>query len=261
MKKILKITAVFLACTCLYFSVGCKNQTKSQSIILNISAAASLKDSLEEVKKIYEAENSNISLTINYGSSGALQQQIEQGADVDMFLSAAQKQMNTLENKGLILKDSRKDLLLNEVVLVIHKDNSSISSFNDLTLDKASPIALGEPKSVPAGEYAEEVFKSLGILDVIKSKAVYGKDVKEVLTWVETGNADAGIVYGTDAKVSTKVKVIATASSDSHKPVTYPVAIIKASKKTDAAKEFMNFLTSEKAKSIFEKYGFKTTVN
>ncbi|MPN32125.1 Molybdate-binding protein ModA [bioreactor metagenome] len=180
---------------------------------------------------------------------------------MDLFLPAAQKQMNTLENKNLILKDSRKDLLLNDVVLVVHKDNSSISSFNDLTLDKASHIALGEPKSVPVGEYAEEVLKSLGILDVIKPKAVYGKDVKEVLTWVETGNADAGVVYGTDAKVSTKVKVIATASSDLHKPVTYPVAIIKASKKTDATKEFMSFLNSEKAKSIFEKYGFKTTLN
>lgn len=260
MKKILKITCILLASTCLYISVGCKNQTKSQSVSLNISAAASLKDSLEEVKKIYETEYSNISLTINYGSSGALQQQIEQGADVDMFLSAAPKQMNALENKNLILKDSRKDLLLNEIVLVVHKDNSSISSFNDLTLDKASHIALGEPKSVPAGEYAEEVLKSLGILDAIKSKAVYGKDVKEVLTWVETENADAGIVYATDAKVSTKVKVIATASSDSHKPVTYPIAILKASKKTDTAKEFMYFLTSEKAKNIFDKYGFKATL-
>lgn len=260
MKKTLKITFILLACTCLYFSVGCNNQAKSQTVNLNISAAASLKDSLEEVKKIYEAENSKISLTINYGSSGALQQQIEHGADVDMFLSAAPKQMNALENKDLLLKDSRKDLLLNEIVLVVHKDNSSISSFSDLTLDKASHIALGEPKSVPVGEYAEEVLKSLGILDVIKSKAVYGKDVKEVLTWVETGNADAGIVYGTDEKVSTKVKVIATASSDSHKPVTYPIAILKASKKTDAAKEFMNFLNSEKAKNTFEKYGFKTTL-
>lgn len=260
MKKILKITAVFLASTCLYISAGCTDQAKSQSVNLNISAAASLKDSLEEVKKTYEAESSNISLTINYGSSGALQQQIEQGADVDMFLSAAPKQMNALENSNLILKDSRKDLLLNDVVLVVHKDNSTISSFNDLTLDKASHIALGEPKSVPVGEYAEEVLKSLGILDVIKSKAVYGKDVKEVLNWVETGNADAGIVYATDAKVSTKVKIIATASSDSHKPVTYPIAIIKASKKIDAAKEFMNFLTSEKAKNTFEKYGFKTTI-
>ena len=164
--------------------------------------------------------------------------------------------MNTIESKDLILKDTRKDILINDIVLIA-PNNTTITSFNDLTTYKAKQIALGEPKSVPAGQYAEEVFTKLGILGKIKTKAVYAKDVKEVLTWVETGNVDAGVVYATDAKVSNKVKVVATAPSDSHKSVVYPASVIKSSKNGDAAKDFMNFLISDKAKATFEKYGFK----
>ena len=210
-----------------------------------------------KIKQLYEAEKTNVKLVFNYGSSGTLQQQIEQGADVDIFVSAAAKQMNALEKKDLIVKDTRKNILQSDVVLIVPKENSTITSFNDLATDKAKKVALGEPKSVPAGQYAEEVFTKLGILDKIKGKAVYAKDVKEVLTWVETGNADAGIVYATDAKISTKVKIVVIAPADSHTPVIYPAAIIKASKKGDAAKDFMQFLTDDKAKAVFKKYGFK----
>jgi len=266
MRKSLKITSMVLITTLFCSMLGCTSKEKSETaasnpksepVTLTISAAASLKNSMNEVKKLYEAKNSNVTLTFNFGASGALQQQIEQGADVDIFISAAAKQMDTLESKDLILKDTRKDLLQNDVVLIVPSDNSTIKSFNDLTTDKAKKIALGEPKSVPAGQYAEEVFTKLGILDKIKGKAVYAKDVTEVLTWVKTGNADAGIVYTTDAKTTDKVKIIATAPSDSHKPVIYPAAIIKPSKKADAAKDLMSFLTSTKAKVVFEKYGFK----
>jgi len=264
MKKSLKITSLLLISVLLTLTAGCTNRVKPVTIkekpkpvALTISAAASLKDSMNEIKQLYEAKNTNVKLTFNFGSSGTLQQQIEQGAEVDIFMSAAAKQMDALESKDLIIKDTRKNLLLNDVVLIVPKDNSTIISFDDLTTDKAKIIALGEPKTVPAGQYAEEVFTKLGMLDKIKSKAVYAKDVTEVLTWVETGNADAGIVYTTDAKTSNKVKVIATAPSDSHKPVVYPAAIIKASKKTDASKAFMSFLSDAKAKAVFEKYGFK----
>lgn len=257
MKKSLKFVSVLLMITSLCLIAGCAKQTAGNSTTLNISAAASLKDSMDEIKQLYGSEKANVTLKINYGSSGTLQQQIEQGAEVDIFISAAPKQMDALQSKDLILKDSRKDLLLNDVVLIIPKDNTEIKDFNDLITDKVKKIALGEPKSVPAGQYAEEIFTKLGILDKIKSKAVYGNDVKEVLSWVETGNADAGIVYATDAKVSGKVKVISTAPLDSHKPVVYPAAIIKTSKEADSAKDFMKYLTSDKAKAVFEKYGFK----
>lgn len=257
MKKSLKIISLLLSTSFFCTAAGCAKQQKSNDISLNISAAASLKDSMDEIKELYKAEKTNVNLKINYGSSGTLQQQIEQGADVDVFISAAAKQMDALASKDLILKDTRKDLLLNDVVLVAPKDNSSITSFNDLTSDKVKKIALGEPKSVPAGQYAEDIFTKLGILNNTKTKAVYGNDVKQVLTWVETGNAEAGIVYATDAKVSNKVKVVAAAPANSHEPVVYPAAVVKASKNGDADKEFMNFLVSDKAKAVFEKYGFQ----
>jgi len=257
MKNFLKLTSLLLTVILFTLVVGCTKEEKPVSVNLNISAAASLKDAMNEIKQLYETENKGSTLTINYGSSGTLQQQIEQGAEVDLFISAAAKQMDALATKDLIVKDTRKDLLQNDVVLIVPKNSSKITSFNDLTTDKNTKLALGEPKAVPAGQYAEEVFTKLGILDKVKSKAVYGKDVKEVLTWVETENADAGVVYATDAKVSDKVKVVATAPSDSHSPVIYPAAIIKASKQVDAAKDFMKFLNSSKAKAIFEKYGFK----
>lgn len=257
MKKLLKLISLSLAAASFCLMAACTKQQKTEPVTLNLSAAASLKDSLDEVKQLYSTDKSNITLTINYGSSGTLQQQIEQGADVDVFISAAAKQMDALQNKDLIVKDSRKNLLLNDIVLVVPKNNITIKSFDDLITDKVKKIALGEPKSVPVGQYAEQVFTKQGILDKIKTKATYGNDVKQVLSWVETGNADAGIVYITDAKVSSKVQVVASAPADSHDPVVYPAAIIKSSKKVDAANDFMKFLTSDKAKAVFEKYGFK----
>lgn len=257
MKKFHKIISLVLILVLFSFSAGCTKVEKPTAVTLNISAAASLKDSLNEINQLYVAEKANVTLTFNYGSSGTLQQQIEQGADVDIFISAAAKQMDALENKDLIVKDTRKNLLQNQVVLIVPASSSTITGFNDLTSDKAKKIALGEPKSVPAGQYAEEVFIKSGILDKVKPKAVYAKDVKEVLTWVETENADAGIVYETDAKVSNKVKIAAVAPEDSHSPVIYPAAIIKNSKNLDVSKDFMKFLASAKAKAVFEKYGFR----
>lgn len=240
-----------------------KVENKEESITpitLNISAAASLKDSMEEIKQMYLDEKSNVTLTYNFGSSGTLQKQIEQGAEVDIFMSAAAKQMNELESKDLLIKETRKDLLENNIVLVAPKGSTPVTDFKGLAEDKIAKIALGEPKTVPVGQYGEEVLTSLGILDKVKSKAVYGKDVKTVLSWVEAGNADAGIVYETDAKTSTKVQVIAIAPADTHKPVVYPVAVVKSSKNDEASKEFLKFLESDKAKAVFEKYGFKAYV-
>ena len=166
--------------------------------------------------------------------------------------------MDALQKKGLILDDTKLNLLGNTVVMVVKSDDTSgISDFKDATSDKIKKIALGEPKTVPVGQYSEEIFTSLNILDIVKSKAVYGKDVKEVLAWVETGNVDAGVVYGSDAKASKKVKIVTTAGKDLYKtPVVYPVAVIKASKNIDDTKAFLKFLSSDKAKEVFEKHGF-----
>lgn len=237
-----------------------KLQDSTKSVSLTISAAASLKDAMEEIKAAYIEEKTNVGIIFNFGSSGSLQQQIEQGADVDLFISAATKQMDALQDKGLIMEGTRKEFLENEIVLVAPKD-SEIKGFTELSNNNVQKIAMGEPKSVPVGGYAEEILTKMNILDSIKLKVVYAKDVKEVLSWVETGNADVGIVYKTDAKVSEKVKVVAKAPEGSHKPVYYPAAVIKASNNPDEAKAFVDYLYSSEAKPIFEKYGFKFSEN
>lgn len=229
--------------------------TKSEPVEILVAAAASLQNAMEELKTLYEAQNPNVSLNFTFGSSGTLQQQIQQGAPVDVFMSAATKQMQTLEDEGLILADTKKDLLENKIVLIVPKDsNLEISSFKEIL--KAPVIALGEPSSVPVGQYSEEVFTHLGILDKVLEKVSYGKDVTEVLTWVATGNADAGVVYATDAQSSDAVKVVSEAPKKSTSKVLYPVAVIKDTKVEDAAKAFVDYLSSEEAIGIFEKYGF-----
>ncbi len=256
MKHIQKRLFISLVITILLFSTACGKVVPEPEVSLTISAAASLKGAMEEVKAAYAEEKPNVILTCNFGSSGSLQQQIEQGAEVDVFFSAAAKQMDALQEKGLIVEDTRKNILENKIVLIVPKDVTSVTDFNDLTSDNVKKIALGETKSVPVGQYSEEVLKKLNLMDTIESKVVFGKDVKEVLTWVETGNADAGMVYETDSITSEKVRVVAYAPEGSHKPVVYPAAVIKDSKNIDASKNFMSFLCSEKAKSIFERYGF-----
>ncbi|NTW72666.1 MAG: molybdate ABC transporter substrate-binding protein [Eubacteriaceae bacterium] len=252
----LKNLFVFMALTGVLFTAGCSN-TPAKKVDLTISAAASLKDAMGEITELYMTENSNVTITTNFGSAGALEQQIEQGADVDVFVSAAQKQMDALADKDLLQKDTRIDLLGNKLVLIVPKDNTEITGFEDLTEDSVKAVAMGEIESVPVGQYAQDTLTSLGLLDQIAPKAVYGKDVKTVLNWVETGNADAGIVYFTDAEGSDLVKIAATASEDTHKPIVYPAAVINTSTELEASKAFLDFLSSHEAVKIFEKYGFE----
>jgi len=224
---------------------------------LTISAAASLKDAMTEIQTLYKEEKPNTTLTVNLGASGTLQQQIEQGAEVDVFFSAASKQMNALKDGGLMIDSSIKNILKNKIVLVVPNDSTlAMDSFKDVTNAAIKTIAIGEPTVVPVGQYAQQVFTYLNIWDAVSAKAVFGQDVKQVLSWVETGNADAGVVYSTDAKTSTKIKVICTASEESHTPIVYPVGVVKATKNDVAAQDFVNFLSSAKAQAVFEKYGF-----
>ena len=258
MKKI----ALLLSCLALFVLAGCgtapsASDAKKDSVELQVSAAASLTDAMKELGGMYE-EHPQTKLVFNFGSSGALQQAIENGGSADLFFSAAQKQMDALEKAGLLADGTRKNLLENEVVLIVPKDGGkAITSFDALATPAASRIALGEPKGVPVGQYTEEILTKLGILDQVKAKAVYGSDVRQVLSWTETGDADCGVVYATDAAVSDKVKVAAKAPAGSHKPVIYPAAILKDTKHMDEAKSFLDFVSSEKGMAILEKYGFK----
>jgi molybdate transport system substrate-binding protein len=173
-------------------------------------------------------------------------------------MSAAQKQMDALENESLLLDGSRTNLLENKVVLIVSKDSTlGITSFEDLAKDTVKMVAIGDPESVPAGQYAEEVLTSLGIKDNVEAKANLGTDVRQVLTWVENGEVDAGVVYATDAATTDKVTVVCEAPADSVSPIIYPVAILKASANAEAAQAFIEYLKTDAAMVLFEKYGFK----
>lgn len=228
-----------------------------EPVELTILAAASLTDVTKELAETYKKINPNVTLTFSYGASGALQTQIEEGAPADIFISAATKQMDALEEGGLLLDNTKKELLLNKVVLIVPQDSTlELTSFEDVGTDKVKTIALGEPEGVPVGQYSEEVFTSLGILDTVKTKANYGSDVRQVLTWVESGEVDCGVVYSTDASVGENVKIICEAPEGSHKDIIYPAAVIKSSTNQDAAKAFIEFLSTPDAVASFEKYGF-----
>lgn len=264
MKKALKTISLILLFSFLILQLaGCgntnvsTNKKNTKPVTLTISAAASLNSALDEVQKLYIKDNSNVKFIDNFGASGTLQQQIEQGAPTDIFFSAGKTQVDALKTEGLLVDNTITNILKNEVVLVVPKNSTlPIKDFNSLTENSVKKIALGDPKTVPAGKYALDVLTSLKISDKITSKIVYGKDVKEVLSWVETGNADAGIVYATDAKISTKVKFVEKAPNDSHKDIVYPAALIKSSKNAADSKKFLKFLSSSSAKAIFKKYGF-----
>jgi molybdate transport system substrate-binding protein len=259
MKKKLILSTLFITLILTILISSCSAfKNSSESIELNISAAASLKESMEEIETEFKKTNPNINLTINYGSSGSLEQQIEQGAPCDIFISAGQSQMKSLNYKSLLLENSYKDLIKNDLVLVGPKD-SEITSISDLNTDKVKKIAVGEPLSVPAGKYADETFQSLNIKNEISSKLVFAKDVKEVLAWSTSGNADVGFVYKSDALNDSNSKIIETIPEDKHSAIIYPMGILKASKNIDVSKSFENFLLTDTCKMILKKYGYNLT--
>ena len=236
---------------------GCSTTTHDSPVTINVAAAASLTDALKEINTTYTQGKPNVTITPNFASSGTLQTQIENGAPVDVFISAAATQMDNLQKKELLLNDTRKNLLNNKLVLIVPADSTlGLTSFNDLVSDKVKKVAVGDPKSVPAGTYARQAFDQLGITSRIQPKEVLGGDVRQILTYVEGDNVDAGVVYATDALTSHKVKVVASAPAEINAKIIYPVAVIKASKIPEAAKEYLNFLFSTQAKTVFEKYGF-----
>ncbi len=261
-KQFLRLLAVISIVSALALTLGgCSGQEGTgdevEQVTLNLSVAASLTDAMQEIERLYTEENPHIKFEFNFGASGALQQQIEQGAPTDIFMSAASKQMNELQDKDLLLDGTRIDLLQNELVLVVFKADSKDLEFVDLAQDDIELIAIGDPDSVPAGKYAQESFKSLGIWDVVESKLMLAKDVRQVLAYVESEEVNVGLVYRTDAMISDKVEVAAAAPEGSHSPVIYPVAVIKDSTHPEEATELVEFLTGKQAGTVFESYGFK----
>lgn len=224
-----------------------------------VSAAASMTDALREIQAGFEAENPTVKLKLNVGSSGTLQQQIEQGAPADLFISAAAGPMDNLVKKGLVEQSAVKVLATNKVVLVRGKAaDDVVKSWEDLTSDKVKRIAVGNPGHVPVGQYAKSVLERMNLWSAVEKRLVLGEDVRQVLNYVESGEVQAGIVYSTDAATSAKVIVLAEAPAGSHAPVVYPMAVLKESRNGARARELALYLLSEKGKQVLAKYGFGT---
>ncbi len=232
------------------------DSSSEETTELLISAAASLTDAMEEIQEMYEAEN-NVTLTFNFGGSGKLAQQIQQGAPVDLFISANQNWLQILIDEKLIDAATKVDVTGNKLVLIAH-DTSDLAyrSFPEIDLKDLTNVAVGKPESVPAGEYTKESLKSINQWEELESHIVYAQDVRQVLTYVETGNAEIGFVYESDALSSEQVKVLAKADESMHDPIVYPAGVMIDSNYEEEAQQFLDFMTSEVAQEILATYGF-----
>ena len=236
---------------------------------LTVFAAASMTESMNMIAGSYKKSAPDVKIVYNFDSSGTLKTQIEQGAECDIFISAGQKQLDQIDIKtdpkvntkklDLVLEGTRFNIVSNKVVMVVPKGHNpkGISDFRDAVTEKVFLIALGN-SDVPVGQYSEEIYKNLGLWDKLKSmnKISYASNVKEVLSQVAAGVVDCGIVYSTDAATSKGVDVVAEAPKGSHKPITYPAAILKKAKNPEAAAAFVDFLKGPESSKIFNKIGF-----
>lgn len=257
--KIKRKLSLLLIISLLVFSlVGCASNGDNdrEEATITLAAAASLKNAMdEELIPLFEEENPGIKVEGTYDSSGKLQSQIEEGADIDVFMSAAMTQMNALDEQDMIEEGSIVELLENKIVLIVPDGNpKDINSFEEIV--KGESIAIGDPESVPVGQYSEEALINLNLWDEVSAKASLGTNVTEVLNWVAESSADVGIVYATDAASNEKVVVVAEAPEGSVSKVIYPVGMIGASTNKEAAQKFIDFLSSDGALEIFESYGF-----
>lgn len=221
------------------------------------SSAMSLKGPFQEIGRIFEERNPGTRVIFNFGASGGLAKQIEEGAPVDVFASADERNMDRLQKLGLILEDSRKNFAGNTVVLISPSSDSRVQTFHDLAKSGIKRIAIGNPSTSPAGKYAEETMKNLGLWENLRERLVFAENVRQILDYVARGEADAGMLYITDAFTSPEaVRIAAGAPRNSHAPVVYPIAVIKGSKQETLARKFAAFVLSADSAKILEKFGF-----
>jgi molybdate transport system substrate-binding protein len=223
------------------------------------SVAVSMKEAVETLGRQFMQSHSGVKLRYNFGSSGELQKQIEAGAPVDVFISAAQRQMDELEQKGLINTATRRVFARN-VLTVIKPAGSTLdlSKPADLLGPKVQRIVIGNPKTVPVGQYAEESLKSLGLWDQLQPKLVLAENVRQALDYVTRGEVEAGFVYTTDVAVRSGPVVEAfRPAEDTYRPVTYPAAVIKASRQSALAQAFVDLLVSPDGRATLSRLGFQ----
>lgn len=234
---------------------GCQSE-QSEPTSITVAAAASLSDAMKELNHMYEKEHPETDITLNLASSGVLANQIKQGAPIDVFLSASESHFQAVNDKGLIEPDYQKPLLKNSLVLIKTPKANSLSFSK---LDDVRRLAIGTPETVPAGAYAKEALQFMNLWDKLEEDLIFGKDVRQVLTYVETGNAEAGIVYETDYRSSNNVKLVEKIPEEAYSPIIYPAGVIKGA--SQEATAYYTFLQSNEAKEIFEAYGFQSDVS
>ena len=219
---------------------------------VNLSIAASLKEVINELSDSFAKKNPGVKFLKNYGASGALAKQIENGAPADVFISANMEWMEYLKNKKLVDTGSISTFTYNS--LVFAGPAGKASTMQDLL--KLERIAIGSPKSVPAGEYAMEALRKAGIDKQLEKKLVMAKDVRECLMYAERGEVDGAFVYRTDALQAKQVRILFTVPRELYSRVTYPMGMTAAGAKNGDAQSFYRFLQSEEAKTVLVKYGF-----
>jgi molybdate transport system substrate-binding protein len=226
---------------------------------MTLSVAVSLKEAIEDLGKSFAASRPGLTLRYNFGASGDLQKQIEAGAPVDLFLSAAQRQMEELEKKNLIVAARRRAFARNVLTVVKPADSRvDISKAADLADSRVGRIALGNPKTVPAGQYAEESLKALGLWERLQPKMVFTENVRQSLDYVARGEVDAGFVYTTDLAARAQgIKEAFRPAEDTYRPIVYPVAIVAASKQQALAQAFIDLLVSESGQVVLARFGFQ----
>ena len=221
-----------------------------------VSAAASLTEVLKEISSDYQSKSQH-TVKFNFGPSSGLARQIDEGAPADMFFSADLPQMEKLDKSGRLEPGTRKNLVSNQLVIIVPADSKlSFSSPQDLLKSDVKRIALAEPSSVPVGVYSKKYLTDEGLWNKVEAKVVPVQDVRATVASVESANVEAGFVYKTDAAVSKKVKIVYEVPIEKGPKITYPVAVVKESKRKNAARDFMNYVQSPSAKDAFKKYGF-----
>jgi len=231
----------------------------AQAQDVTLSVAISMKEAVEELGRVFMASRPGVTLRYNFGSSGELQKQIEGGAPVDLFISAAERQMDELVKKGLVASQSRRIFARNVLVVVKPADSKvDITKPTDLLDARVTKIAIGNPKTVPVGQYSEESLKALGLWDRLQLKLVFSENVRQALDYVARGEVEAGFVYTTDAATrAQQVKEAFRPAEDTYRPVVYPVAVVTGAKQPALAQAFLELLVSRDGQAKLSRFGFQ----
>ncbi len=259
-KLILPILAAVICLGIVVFLAASPETEEEQPGVITVSAAASLTEAFTDIAEEFEAEHPDADVELNFAGSGTLRMQIEGGAPIDVFASASQSHMNILSEAGLIEESSRKDFTSNTLVMIVPKSSiesgTSPASLEDLTADSVEKIAIGNPETAPVGKYTELALEDAGLWDELGGKIIFAENVKQVLTYVETGEVETGFVYRTDAESGQKDLYEITYTVPVNASISYPIAVLDGSENKEIAQEFVDFVTGPEGQEILEGYGF-----